>query len=109
LISPDELEQGYHWAYREFYTWSNIIRSSAKHDSIKHMMKHFMYSGGWKKFEPLWNFIIKTRNLRNMLPLLESVLAKVDSSNATTTGKAAALYAERGASQSTTININLNI
>jgi hypothetical protein len=41
------------------------------------MMKHFAYSGGWKKFEPLWNFMIKTKNLGSMLPLLESVLSKV--------------------------------
>ena len=77
-ISPAELEEGYHWAYNEFYTWRNIIRSSVKHDSVKHMLKHFLYSGGWKKFEPLWNFIIKTKNLKNMLPLLESILTKVN-------------------------------
>jgi radical SAM superfamily enzyme YgiQ (UPF0313 family) len=76
-ISPGELEEGYHWAYKEFYTWSNIIRSSLKHDSLKHILKHFLYSGGWKKFEPLWNLIIKTKNLNNMLPLLESILTKV--------------------------------
>jgi radical SAM superfamily enzyme YgiQ (UPF0313 family) len=76
-ITPAELEEGYHWAYNEFYTWSNIIRSSLKHDSVKHILKHFLYSGGWKKFEPLWNFIIQTRNLNNMLPILESILSKV--------------------------------
>jgi radical SAM superfamily enzyme YgiQ (UPF0313 family) len=76
-ISPEELEAGYHWAYREFYAWKNIISGSAKHDSLKHMLKHFAYAGGWKKFEPLWNFVIKTRNLNNMLPLLESILSKV--------------------------------
>jgi radical SAM superfamily enzyme YgiQ (UPF0313 family) len=76
-ISPDELERGYRWAYKEFYTWSNILRSSTNHDSVKHMIKHFLYTGGWKKFEPVWNFLIKTKNLNNMLPLLESVLAKV--------------------------------
>jgi radical SAM superfamily enzyme YgiQ (UPF0313 family) len=76
-ISAEELETGYHWAYREFYKWSNIFRSSFKHDSIKHIAKHFLYTGGWKKFEAVWNFMIKTRNLNAMLPLLESVLAKV--------------------------------
>jgi radical SAM superfamily enzyme YgiQ (UPF0313 family) len=82
-ISAKELENGYQWAYREFYTWSNIVRASMKHDSIKHSLKHFFYSGGWKKFEPLWNFIIKTRNLNNMLPILESILSKVNNSNQT--------------------------
>jgi radical SAM superfamily enzyme YgiQ (UPF0313 family) len=76
-ISARELEDGYRWAYKEFYSWSNILRSSTNHDSIKHIIKHFLYAGGWKKFEPVWNFMIKTKNLSNMLPLLESVLSKV--------------------------------
>jgi radical SAM superfamily enzyme YgiQ (UPF0313 family) len=76
-ISGNELEEGYRWAYKEFYTWSNILRASFGHDSAKHILKHFLYSGGWKKFEAIWNFLIKTKNLNNMLPLLESVLSKV--------------------------------
>ena len=76
-LSADALEEGYHWAYREFYRWSNITKASLTHDSAKHMLKHFLYSGGWKKFEPLWNVLIKTRSLENMLPLLEAILAKV--------------------------------
>lgn len=50
------------------------------------MAKHFFYSGGWKKFEPLWNFLIKTKNLNNMLPILESILAKVRGSEALVKG-----------------------
>jgi radical SAM superfamily enzyme YgiQ (UPF0313 family) len=76
-LSAEALEKGYHWAYREFYRWSNITKASLTHDSAKHMLKHFLYSGGWKKFEPLWNVLIKTRSLENMLPLLEAILAKV--------------------------------
>ena len=41
------------------------------------MVKHFTYAGGWKKFEPLWNFLIKTGSLNKMLPLLEAVLSKI--------------------------------
>jgi hypothetical protein len=41
------------------------------------MIKHFAYAGGWKKFEPLWNFMIKTKGLNKMLPLLETILSKV--------------------------------
>lgn len=77
-ISPQDLEAGYHWAYREFYSWSNIVRASTRHDSLKHVMKHFFYAGGWKKFEAVWNLLIKTKNLNNMLPLLESILSKVN-------------------------------
>jgi radical SAM superfamily enzyme YgiQ (UPF0313 family) len=78
-LTPDQLEEGYRWAYKEFYQWGNIFKSSLNHDSIKHTLKHFCYAGGWKKFEPLWNFIIKSKNLNNMLPLLESILSKVNS------------------------------
>ena len=76
-LSAEELEAGYHWAYKEFYAWSNVFKASFKHESHKHKLKHLFYTGGWKKFEPVWNFIIKTGQLNNMLPLLESLLSKV--------------------------------
>lgn len=80
-ISADKLEAGYWRAYDNFYSWNNIIKASLSHDSVKHAFKHFLYSGGWKKFEAVWNFLIKTRGLSNMLPLLESVLSKVNYKN----------------------------
>ncbi len=80
-ISNEELKAGYDWAYKEFYKWSNIFKASFHHPSHKHKLKHLLYSGGWKKFEPLWNFLIKTKNLNNMLPLLEAILSKVKLSN----------------------------
>jgi radical SAM superfamily enzyme YgiQ (UPF0313 family) len=76
-LTAGELTLGYKWAYKEFYRWSNILDSSLQHDSYKHKLKHLFYTGGWKKFEPVWNFLIKTKNLNSMLPLLESILAKV--------------------------------
>ncbi len=76
-ISAERLEQGYWWAYDTFYSWRNIVRSSLRHDDLKHMAKHFAYTAGWKKFEPLWNVLIKTRHLNDMLPLLEAILSKV--------------------------------
>lgn len=78
LLSAEELENGYKWAYKEFYSWQNIFKASFKHDSLKHISKHFFYTGGWKKFEPLWNFIIKTGGLKTMLPLLETLLSKMN-------------------------------
>ena len=76
-LNEAELKEGYDWAYRSFYSWKNITRASLQHNSIKHAIKHFAYAGGWKKFEPLWNFMIKTQGLNKMLPLLESILSKV--------------------------------
>jgi hypothetical protein len=34
-------------------------------------------AGDHKKFEPLWNFMIKSQGLNKMLPLLEAILSKV--------------------------------
>jgi radical SAM superfamily enzyme YgiQ (UPF0313 family) len=82
-LSPSELEKGYHWAYREFYSWKNVFSASAGHDTLKHQLKHFFYTSGWKKFEPLWNFIIKTEGLNKMLPILESLLSKVKTQSTT--------------------------
>ncbi|UYQ93104.1 B12-binding domain-containing radical SAM protein [Chitinophaga horti] len=76
-LSAEQLKAGYDWSYKSFYSWSNIARASLQHDDIKHQLKHFAYAGGWKKFEPLWNFIIKNRHLNQMLPLLEAILSKV--------------------------------
>ena len=76
-LTPDALKAGYDRAYREFYGWSSIARAAWSHDSVKHCLKHFGYSAGWKKFEPFWDLIIKSRRLANMTPLLESVLSKV--------------------------------
>jgi radical SAM superfamily enzyme YgiQ (UPF0313 family) len=79
-LTPDQLKAGYDRAYREFYSWRNITLASLTHSAAKHRLKHFFYAGGWKKFEPLWNFAIKTRRLNKMTPLLEGVLSKVTSS-----------------------------
>ncbi|HEY1044818.1 MAG TPA: radical SAM protein [Bacteroidia bacterium] len=76
-MSAQELKEGYDWAYRSFYSWSNIFKASMTHDEVKHKLKHLFYSGGWKKFEPVWNFLIKFRHLNSMLPALEAILSKV--------------------------------
>jgi radical SAM superfamily enzyme YgiQ (UPF0313 family) len=77
-LNAEELKAGYDWAYRSFYSWTNVAKASLQHDNLKHIIKHFTYAGGWKKFEPLWNFMIKTQGLNKMLPLLESILSKVN-------------------------------
>ncbi|MDP2957858.1 MAG: radical SAM protein [Longimicrobiales bacterium] len=76
-LTPEALEAGYDWAYREFYRWSSIAQASLSHGSLKHQAKHFSYAAGWKKFEPLWDLVIRARQLRAMTPLLEGVLSKV--------------------------------
>jgi radical SAM superfamily enzyme YgiQ (UPF0313 family) len=76
-LTARQLKDGYDQAYRDFYSWFNITKASLVHDTLRHQLKHFAYAGGWKKFEPLWNFIIKSRHLDSMRPLLEAILSKV--------------------------------
>jgi radical SAM superfamily enzyme YgiQ (UPF0313 family) len=76
-LSAEQLERGYWRAYRSFYEWENIARGALAHETLKHQAKHFFYAAGWKKFEPLWDLMIKSRRLAQMTPLLEGVLSKV--------------------------------
>jgi radical SAM superfamily enzyme YgiQ (UPF0313 family) len=76
-LTAEGLKTGYDWAYREFYRWSSIARGAWSHDSTKHQAKHFFYAAGWKKFEPLWDLVIRARQLPIMMPLLEGILARV--------------------------------
>ena len=74
-IRAGNLEAGYWHAYREFYRWSNIIQSAQAHAGVGERLRHLAYAGGWKKFEPLWDWVIRAKRVANFLPVLESVLA----------------------------------
>jgi radical SAM superfamily enzyme YgiQ (UPF0313 family) len=76
-LSAEELKRGYDWAYESFYGWGSIFEASKAHESLKHQLKHFFYSAGWKKFEPAWDLVIRIRQLSQMRPMLEAVLAPV--------------------------------
>jgi hypothetical protein len=78
-LRPEALKEGYDWAYREFYRWASIARSSLHHGTLKHQAKHFFYASGWKKFEPAWDLLIRTRQLARVTPLLEGVLSRITS------------------------------
>jgi radical SAM superfamily enzyme YgiQ (UPF0313 family) len=81
-MSPEELKRGYDWAYEDFYRWTNILKAASAHNSVKHRLKHFFYSAGWKKFERAWDLVIRIKQLSQLRPILEAVLAPV---NPTTT------------------------
>jgi hypothetical protein len=78
-LTPERLKTGYDWAYREFYRWSSVARAARAHGTLKHQAKHFFYAAGWKKFEPLWDIVIRAKRLTAMTPVLEAVLSKVTS------------------------------
>jgi len=74
-MTEKELEEGYLKAYNYFYKWKSIIKSVMVKESISEMLKHLIYTGGWKKFEFLWGSIIKLKMVNKMLPLLELLLS----------------------------------
>jgi radical SAM superfamily enzyme YgiQ (UPF0313 family) len=69
-----ELEAGYWRAYREFYRWGSILRGASSKPSWGGRLRHFAYAAGWKKLEPLWDWVIRARRVSRMLPVLEAVL-----------------------------------
>ncbi len=48
---------------------------AAAHARPIDQLRHVAYAGGWKKFEPLWDMILRARRVSQTLPLLESILA----------------------------------
>jgi hypothetical protein len=75
-MTADQLESGYHWAYREFYRWLSIVRGAAAHDDLLAALRHAAYAAGWKKFEPLWDLVIRARRAGMMLPALEAIFSE---------------------------------
>jgi len=76
-MTAQTLEDGYWHAYQEFYRWKNILQASQAHEGLADQLRHLAYAGGWKKFEPLWDWIIRAKRVARLLPVLEAVLAGV--------------------------------
>jgi radical SAM superfamily enzyme YgiQ (UPF0313 family) len=74
-MSADALERGYRRAYKDFYRWGAIARGAAAHGTWRAGLRHAAYAAGWKKFEPLWDAIIRARRVGAMLPVLEAILS----------------------------------
>lgn len=69
-----ELENGYERAYEDFYSWSNIFKAAQGQESAIRQLRHLAYTIGWKKCEKLWAMIVKSHQVKRMVPLLEAVL-----------------------------------
>ncbi|WP_203910143.1 B12-binding domain-containing radical SAM protein [Rhizocola hellebori] len=74
-MAPSQLEAGYWRAYKDFYRWGSIWRGASSKPTTRGRLRHMAYSAGWKKFEPMWNALIRGRQVLRALPLLESVLS----------------------------------
>jgi hypothetical protein len=74
-LTPEALESGYWGAYRDFYRWGSIFQGAWTHEGWTERLRYVAYAGRWKKFETMWDFIIKAKRASSMLPVLETVLA----------------------------------
>jgi radical SAM superfamily enzyme YgiQ (UPF0313 family) len=75
-MSPQELEEGYWRAYRAFYRWGSILRGASAHGDVLAGLRHAAYAAGWKRFEPLWDLVIRAKQAGMMLPVLETILSE---------------------------------
>ncbi len=73
-MSAETLEAGYWRAYQDFYKWGSIFQSAWTKENWNQRLRHLAYTGGWKKFEPVWDWIIRAKRVGNFIPLLEAVL-----------------------------------
>ena len=69
-----QLEAGYGRARRDFYAWGSILQGTLAREGVGEQLRHLVYQAGWKKAEPLWDALIRLRQLPAVLPLLEAVL-----------------------------------
>jgi radical SAM superfamily enzyme YgiQ (UPF0313 family) len=74
-MTAKQLETGYWQAYRDFYRWGSIVRGARTKPTMRGKARHAAYAGGWKKFEPGWDLVIRARRAGHALPLLEAVLS----------------------------------
>ena len=74
-LTPEALEAGYWGAYRDFYSWPAIFRAAATKHAWRSRLRHLAYTAAWKKCEPMWNWIVRSRKVPRMVPLLESILS----------------------------------
>jgi hypothetical protein len=74
-MTAETLEQGYQRAYRDFYRWASILKGGSTKEDWAGRLRHIAYAGGWKKFEPMWDWVIRAKRVATFLPMLEAVLA----------------------------------
>ena len=73
-VSGEEPEPDYWRAYREIYRWGSVFHGALSQNHPAAVLRHFAYVAGWKKFEPRWDWVIRSRQVSRMRPVLEQVL-----------------------------------
>ncbi len=63
LLTPADLERGYAWIYREFYSWVNIVRRVPA-GPLEGKARFLVFNLALKKANWLWAVLIRLRALR---------------------------------------------
>ena len=74
-MSAGQLEAGYRQAYREFYSWTNIFKTTGLQKTLPYGIRHFAFKAAWKKFEPFWDLVVRIKSVSTFTPMLEAVLS----------------------------------
>ena len=74
-MTPETLENGYWRAYEQFYAWRNIAQGAWTKPTPTGKIRHLAYAGGWKKFEPMWDVLIRSHAVTRARPMLEAILS----------------------------------
>jgi radical SAM superfamily enzyme YgiQ (UPF0313 family) len=72
-MTPSQLEEGYWWSYKEFYSYGSILERST---GLPNPLKRFLYNVCWKKMDPIWDWAIRHNLIEHLLPTFESILGK---------------------------------
>ena len=75
-MTSEQLETGYRRAYREFYRWPAIFAGAMTKPAWMGRLRHAAYAAGWKKFEPVWDLVLRAKRVGHMRPVLEAVLGR---------------------------------
>jgi hypothetical protein len=78
-MTAAELERGCWRAYKDFYRWGNLWRGAATKAVLGDRVRHLAHAGGWKKFERVWDVLIRSGQVLHALPLLEAALSSFGS------------------------------
>jgi len=77
-MTPETLEQGYWQSYRDFYRWDSICQAAQTKHNLPDRLRHLVYAGAWKKAEPIWDMLIRLKQVNRLLPTLENVLNRFE-------------------------------
>jgi len=60
-MSPEELEYGYKWVYKEFYSWPNILKRMP--EGLTQKPRFLAFNAFLKKANPIWEAMIRANIL----------------------------------------------